>query len=273
MDPRNGRPLYRCADAALVRAAAHAGMALPVWPDLTDDTPCHVAWWCAWLREVWALDGVAEAVEHASPVLARQVAAVCAAPDPDARRARRTVLSMVRYLLRMSGRATPFGLFAGVAPAYFGSELSVRWGNGHRAVARADASWITDVIARLESCPELLARLPLMTTNVAFGRGDRLVVPDPPQSGGVKRPARVEVSLRYTAAVRIAVEAARSPIRCDELVGKLAAEFPTVAPSKAVALLGSLLEQRVLVSSLHAPSTVVDALGYLLEELESIDAG
>lgn len=274
MDPRNGRPLYRCADAALVRAAPHAGMALPVWPDLTDDTPSHVARWCAWLREVWALDGVAEAVEHASPVLARQVEAVCAAPNPDARRARRTVLSMVRYLLRMTGRATPFGLFAGVAPAYFGSELSVRWGNGHRAVARADASWVTDVIVRLESRPELLARLPLMTTNVAFVRGDRLVVPDPPQSGGgVERPARVEVSLRYTTAVRIAVEAARSPIRCDELAGKLAAEFPTVPPSKAVALLRSLLEQRVLVSSLHAPSTVIDAFGYLLEELESIDAG
>jgi hypothetical protein len=172
----------------------------------------------------------------------------------------------------MTGRATPFGLFAGVAAARFGPEPVVRWGTDHRAVARADASWITDVITRLESCPELLARLPLIATNVAFVRSGRLVAPFPLQPRAADRAAPVEVSLRYTPAVRIAVEAARSPIRCDELAGKLAAGFPTVPPSKIVGLLRSLVERRVLISSLQAPSTVFDAFGHLLEQLESVGA-
>lgn len=268
MDSRIGRPLLQCADIALVRAAQHAELALPSWPDLTDDTPAHAQRWSAWLREVWALEEVAAAVEHASPVLARQVEALSAAPNPDVRQAHRTALSMARYVLRMTSRATPFGLFAGVAPASFGSEPVVRWGAGHRAVAQAGASWLADVIATLESCPELLARLPLMANNVAFVRGGRLVVPYPPQPRGENRTALVEVSMLHTSAVQTAVAAARSPIRCDELAGKLAAEFATAAPSTIDKLLGDLIARRVLITSLHAPSTIIDAFGYLLEQLE-----
>ncbi|MGH4002322.1 MAG: lantibiotic dehydratase, partial [Pseudonocardiaceae bacterium] len=213
---RKDRPLYRCADTALVRTAAHAELALPICPDLTDGATANIQQCRSWLRAVWALNVVAGAVEHASPALARQVKEVCAAKNPDAQQARRTVLSVLRYLLRLQHRATPFGMFAGVAPASFDAKLAVRWGAQHRALTRADASWIADVITRLESCPHLLARLPLMTNNLAFVRGDRLVVPYPPWTRD-ETITPAEVSLRYTSTVRMAVEAARSPIRCAEL--------------------------------------------------------
>src|SRR5262245_41300731 len=112
----DGRRLYRYVDAALVRAAAHQELGLPSWPDLTA-RPMRVQSWCAWLRKVWAVDAFAETVEHASPALAAEMAAVHAGRTPDARQALRMVLSAGRYLLRMTGRATPFGLFAGVGPA------------------------------------------------------------------------------------------------------------------------------------------------------------
>ncbi|MGH3692890.1 MAG: lantibiotic dehydratase family protein [Pseudonocardiaceae bacterium] len=268
---RKDRPLYRCADTALVRAAAHAELALPICPDLTDGATANVQQCRSWLRAVWALNVVVGAVEHASPALARQVEEVCAAKNPDAQQARRTVLSVLRYLLRLQHRATPFGMFAGVAPASFGAELAVRWGTQHRALTRADASWIADVITRLESCPHLLARLPLMTNNLVFVRGDRLIVPYPPWTRD-ETITPAEVSLRYTSTVRMAVEAARSPIRYAELVEKLAAEFPTTPPSKVDGLVTGLVYRRVLISSLHAPSTVIDAFGYLLRELESVSA-
>lgn len=274
MGSKDGRRLYRCADTALVRAARYTESALPTWPDLTEATPAHAAQhWYAWLQEVWALNPVAEAVEYASPVLTRQVEKVCAGRHPDARQVRRTVLSMAKYLLRMTGRATPFGLFAGVAPASFGPEPAVRWGEGHHAVARAGSSWLADVVARLESCPELRERLQLVANNLSFVRGGRLVVPYPPRSHGKHRTAPVEVSMLHTPAVRLAVEAARSPIRSDELAGKLAVEFPTTPRSKIECLLTDMVERRVLISSLHAPATVTDALGHLMEQLETANAG
>src|SRR6266511_1494011 len=171
------RQPYQHAEAALVRAAQYASLPLPAWPDLRGATPAHVERWCAWLQEVWALDEVAEAVEHASPVLTGQMQAVCAGRRPEARQARRMVRSIGRYLLRLTGRATPCGLFAGVTSASFGREVAIRWGGGHRPIAGAGASWLAAVIARLESCSQMLERLPLVANNTCFVRGGRLVVP------------------------------------------------------------------------------------------------
>jgi hypothetical protein len=152
--------VYRFVDAAVVRAAIRtSNVEVPPWPDLTGSSSEHVARWRCWLEQVWALDGFAAAVEVASPVLARSVGEVCAGRQQRVRQVRRAVVSVLRYLLRSTSRATPFGLFAGVAPVRFGSELVARSGEDHRAVARVDSVWLAGVITRLEGCPQLRRRL------------------------------------------------------------------------------------------------------------------
>jgi thiopeptide-type bacteriocin biosynthesis protein len=267
------RQLYRCAGPGLVRSVAHADLRLPAWPDLTDTTPERAERWREWLQGVWVLDGVATALGHASPELAIQVEAICAGQCPSPRRVRRMVLSMMRYLLRMTGRATPFGLFAGVAGVEFTDGASARWGGAHSAVVRAGAAWLADVVVRLESCPALLERLPVVANNVCFRRGRRLVVPYQPQPDGRGSIAAVEVSLNDSDAVRLVMDAARTPVRCGALAGKLAAEYPTAAPSVISGLLGDLVARRALVSSLHAPSIVTDSLGHLIDQLDAAGAG
>ena len=262
------RQLYHHVDAALVRAARHVNLMLPAWPDLNGTTPAHVERWREWFREVWTVDAVAEAVEHASPVLARQVEAVCVGHQTEVRRARRMALSVARYLLRMTGRATPFGLFAGVTTASFGHEVVVRGGGGHRTIARAGAAWLADVIHELESCPHLLDRLPVVANSTCFVRGGRLIVPYQPQPDG-HYVAAVEVSVRNTAAVCIAMESATSPILCSELAARLSAAFPVAPSSRIRRLLTDLVVRRALITSLHAPSTVTDAYEHLLAQLEA----
>lgn len=116
---------YRHVDAALLRASAHTGDVIPEsWPDLDDES--EIERWCVWLGEVWAQAPVAEAIAVASPGLADRVEAVCAGLRPGAGQVRRMVMSVARYLVRMRGRATPFGAFAGVAPLCFGTQVSVR---------------------------------------------------------------------------------------------------------------------------------------------------
>ncbi|MEU9889715.1 lantibiotic dehydratase [Sphaerisporangium sp. NPDC051011] len=219
------------------------------------------------------MDRIAEAIEHSSPALADRVKMVCAAGCPEPQAVRRTVLSVARYLLRMTGRATPFGLFAGIAPASVGTELKLGWGSGHQAVARADASWLAAVIVQLESCPQLVLRLPLVFNNLCFVRGRRLIVPHQGRSQATDHTDVGEISMRYTAAVQAAVEAASSPIQGEELAGKLAAEFPEAPSSVIEGLLTELVKQRVLLSGLHAPSTTADAFSHLLEQAEAVGAG
>ncbi|MFH8616877.1 lantibiotic dehydratase [Streptomyces sp. NPDC017979] len=225
-----------------------------------------------WLRAVWADQDLAESLRHSSPSLAAQVQEVSTSRRPAPRDLRRTAQSVIRYLLRVQHRATPFGLFAGVATATWKSQPRADWGEGHVLVGRAGAEWLAAVVQRLESCPELLERLPVIANNTAFVRGDRLVVPFQSDDRGDGTRA-VEATLTLTAPVRVALAAAKAPVRARALLSKLWTEFPEAGPEKTHRLLEELIRRRVLVTSLHAPSTEPDALGYLVEQLDAADAG
>lgn len=223
----------------------------------------------AWLRSVWADRDVAEALQHSSPVLAAQVRALCTVEHPALRDVQRAALSVARYLLRAQHRATPFGLFAGVTTATFGPRVRADWGEEHVAVGRAGAEWLAAVVERVESCPELLDRLPVVVNNTVTSRGDRLIVPFQPDPTD-DRVRAVEASLALTEPVRVVLAVTRTPIRCGTLAAKLRAEFPDAGPEKVRRLLAELVRRRVLITSLHAPSTETDALGYLLDQLHAI---
>lgn len=168
MSTRGRSRWYRHFDAALIRATVHTGELEPdpgFWVELNDDA--EVERWCAWLARVWSQAPIAEAVTLASPVLAARVEAVCEGQRPPAGQVRRMVVSLARYLVRMRGRATPFGLFAGVAPLRFGQQVSASWTDNQYVRTKADAVWLAGVIARLESCAALWRRLPVMVNDLA----------------------------------------------------------------------------------------------------------
>ncbi|MGH3995218.1 MAG: lantibiotic dehydratase family protein, partial [Pseudonocardiaceae bacterium] len=179
------------------------------------------------------------------------------------------MLAVVRYLLRAQERPTPFGFFAGVVPAVFGAATAVVWGDDHVAVARTGAPWLADLIVHLESCPDLLARLPLVANSTATVRGDRLIIPHQPSEQGT---GTVEVSLHHTAPLQTVMSQARSPVCFVELAAVLQAQFPGVSAETVTGMLTELVARRVLISSLHAPATVPDALAYLIQQLHRVGA-
>lgn len=263
---------FRTGSTALVRAVARPSLPFLPCPDLDDRSPTGSSDRGAWLRAVWADKDVAETLQHSSPALAAQVGALCTAEHPALRDVQRAALSVARYLLRAQHRATPFGLFAGVATAEFGPQARADWGEEHVAVGRAGGEWLAALVERLESCPDLLERLPVVVNNTVTYRGDRLIVPFQPDIQD-DRTRAVEASLALTGPVRAVLAAGRLPIRFGTLVDKLRAEFPEAGPEKTRQLLAELIQRRVLITGLHAPSTETDALGYLVSQLDVIDAG
>ncbi|MGC4878551.1 lantibiotic dehydratase family protein [Micromonospora sp. DT43] len=213
-----------------------------------------------------------EAVTLSSPVLAAKVSKLCAGESASVRETRRTVHTVARYAQRLLGRPTPFELLAGVAPAVFGSKAPTRWGTNHQAIAQAGAGWLTDVIAHLERCPELLSRLPVVANNTLTVRDDRLIFPYQPSPGLNGQVGSAEVSLRHSAPVQAAIEAAHSPIRLEVLASQLRRAFPQTSAADVTAMLNQLIAQHALITSLHAPSTEPDALGYLLRQLDEAGA-
>ncbi|MEU9609499.1 lantibiotic dehydratase [Streptomyces sp. NPDC048057] len=264
--------VYRSTDALLVRATTHVpeGDSTPPLA-LSNDTQETAERWREWLKAAWGDRPFADAVAFASPVLARRVDAICDGEVERPRQIRRAGAALARYLLRTRHRATPFGLFAGVAPARFGPRTSLRWGGQHHAVARADAVWLSDVVTALEAAPELLRRLSVMADTTCFVRDGQLVVPHqqrPPAHGD----GPAEVCLRRTRAVDIALDAARTPLPAGALLEKIAAEYPGVPSSVVEKLLAELVAHRVLVTGLRPAMTVTDALGAITEQLTSVQA-
>ncbi|MCX5327826.1 lantibiotic dehydratase [Streptomyces sp. NBC_00140] len=261
---------YRAGKTALVRAVARPELPLGPCPDLDDPASQGAAARLAWLRDAWSHEDLVEALEHASPALASQVRTLCASGTAASRDVRRAVASVARYLLRAEHRATPFGLFAGVTTASLGPRAVTAWGADHVAIGRASAEWLTAVIERLESCPELLGRLTVVLNNAVTERGDRLVVPYQPDAHDDPQHA-VETSIGVSAPVRMILDATRSPICVGDLVDKLVSEFPHAGPEKSQRLVRDLMRHQVLISSLRAPSTETEALGHLLSSLDAVD--
>lgn len=264
---------YTHTGVLVVRATTHTGGPLTVKdPDLSGEPDAVVGRGVAWMRQVWHDPEFRRAVEVASPVLSQQVQTALSGHHRDARRVRRLVRSLASYVLRWTTRATPFGLFAGVAAGRIGGRATVRWGTAHRTVVRTDSRWLGEVVRRLEQHRELVNQLPVMANEPVWARGERFVLPTPPpddSSGGF---APLEVSVRRTQLVRAALAAAETPIRFGELAARLTAQYPAAPPERMTALLSGLLTQGLLLSCLRAPMTAPDALGNLCARLEAADA-
>ncbi|MFE3328996.1 lantibiotic dehydratase [Streptomyces sp. NPDC059176] len=263
-------PAFRSGRTALVRAVTSPTPPLLPWPDLADRSPGASAGHLPWLRAVRDTE-TGKALWHASPALARRVDDVLAAGQPRPRDVRRAVLSVARYLLRAHGRPTPFGYFAGVTTAALDSPPRANWGTEHLPVARASAEWLEQIIAQLEAVPELLERLPVVTNTTLAKRGDRLVVPYQAATRADRLHA-VEASVRLTGPVEAVLTATQSPTSVGNVTAKVLAEFPEAGTTTVDGFVRELLRVRVLISSLHAPSTETDALGYLLAELAAVGA-
>ncbi|MEU9190149.1 lantibiotic dehydratase [Streptomyces sp. NPDC048484] len=267
----HGSPItYQWQPGMLLRAST-ASCQIPV-PDLDLSDGCDIpARGRQWLAEVWR-DPVPDALSAASPVLCQRVAEILNGTVTDARRIRRAVRSVAAYLLRWNHRPTPFGVFAGVAPAQSAQAADVRWGDGYRTMLRPDADWLTDVITRLESGPDLLARLTVVANNTGRSRGNRHVVEGMPADAHTPGYAPIELSVRLTRPVVAVLEAARTPIPYDLLVHRLADRFPSARPEQLSGLVADLLSKHILISSLWPPMTSIDTLGHVCDELEKADA-
>ncbi len=251
-------------EALLLRAAVCTPEQAGAWPDLTG--PHAAASWPRWLTQTLQIPGFAAALEHASPDLAERVDAVHSG-QATARDARRVVLAVMRYLIRATTRATPYGLFAGVAPARVGSTCAVRVGSAHRPVARIRMPWLAGVLTQLETDPVVRRHLWLRVSDLLVERGAELWLKHRASPSATGAPQHLRV--RASGAVRIAVTAAAQPIRWTDLCTTVTAGCGA-EPAAADRLITQLVRQQLLVTSLRPSMTATDPLNVLITALQQL---
>ncbi|WP_053063520.1 lantibiotic dehydratase family protein [Nocardiopsis sp. RV163] len=258
---------WRVVGRPLVRASLLSGLPTSGVPDLSGSDP-HP--WLKWLRRVWEHPGLTEAIRNASPDLAAGVEALLD-QDPAAvrvRRARKATASVLRYVLRADSRATPFGLFAGVAAATFSERSRVVWGGAHRRVVSPGGAWVAEVVSALEAPPVVREHLLVVVNNTVVEERGHLVVPQyaRPAPGAPGSDAE-QVEVRVNSAVRLVLETAREPVSWSTLQAKLAAEYPDEPAVSTDAMLARLVQVQALLTSLAPASTETDSLGCLVSSL------
>ncbi|GII96365.1 lantibiotic dehydratase [Sinosporangium siamense] len=262
-------------DAAIIRVAAlDSPHTIPPWPDLIGSRPAQVDEWRSWLGQVWENHAIAEAIETSSSTLARRVAEICDGRPRSPQQIRRAVESVLRYLLRAAGRATPFGYFAAVGPARIGSRAGLHWHGRHQVVARPDAAWLAGAITLLEGQAEVLRHLSVTTNSTVFARGDRLVIPHRQRPGSRGEVRLADVTVRNTRAVQSAIRIARSPVNVGELVDRLAADYSASEVAVIERMVTELVARSFLITNLNAAMDVTDVLEHLIDRLRptTVDA-
>lgn len=259
---------YRNMGVVLARASTDPGGL-----DLPDDLDGEAAACREWLARLWYRAEVRAALKVASPVLSQQIDAVLDGEVIENRRLERLLGSFSSYLRRWQRRATPFGLFAGVAAASVGTAPSPLRHGHHRITARADAQWLSRIIDDLEQRTDLLKRLPVVVNNAGIIRGDRFVIPTRPDEAQPGKPAALDVAVRLSKPVHAALAAADTPRPLGTVAQRVAEEFPHAASDRIYSLLTDLVSSRALITNLRAPMTTVDALAHLIAELDAVDAG
>ncbi|MBB5155954.1 lantibiotic dehydratase [Saccharopolyspora phatthalungensis] len=259
---------YRSTGVVLARASTDPGGL-----ELPDDLDGDSAACREWLARLWHRAEVRAALKVASPVLSQQIDAVLAGEVIENRRLVSLLGSVSSYLRRWQRRATPFGLFAGVAAASVGTAPTPLRHEPHRITARADARWLGRIVDDLEQRTDLLKRLSVVVNNAGFIRGDRFVIPTRPDETQPGKPAALDVAVRLSKPVHAALAAADTPRPLAAVAHRIAEKIPHATSDRIYSLLTDLVSRRALITNLRAPMTTVDALAHLIAELEAADAG
>jgi lantibiotic biosynthesis protein len=184
----------------------------------------------------------------------------------DRKRTERGRATLLRYLIRMSTRPTPYGLFAAVGLAETGDATDLRIAGPPRTRTRPDMEWLLALVRRLEARPEVRRELRVFANPTVLVRGGRAQLAERAILGDGDR---APVGIRATGAVARVLSLARAPVPWARLAEALR-DTPGATPEKVEGLLEELFEQTFLLSELRPPLTHPSPARYVAERLAGV---
>jgi thiopeptide-type bacteriocin biosynthesis protein len=188
--------------------------------------------------------------------------------EPDSRLAR----TLHHYLVRMSSRPTPYGLFAGAALVSWSDRSDVEV-SARPALTRTrpDMKWLLGLVSAMEADPAVREQLSYVANPRLVEHAGRLFVPADGRDDRRSDDGASAISLRASRVVRRAVASTRTPIRHAELLADLVA-FSGASRADVERLVQQLWVRGVLLTNLRPPLTNHDPARYVAAQLADIPA-
>lgn len=81
-------------------------------------------------------------------------------------------MALYRYVLRMSTRCTPYGLFAGCATGHFSTATAIELGHQHKKHCRLDMNYVAELAAMITQLPAVKVQLRYFPNNSIYPVAD-----------------------------------------------------------------------------------------------------
>ena len=190
--------------------------------------------------------------------------------EPHSVRGQKIERALVRYVSRMSTRATPFGLFSGVAVGHVGenTQLACVDAGAYRRSTRLDNDYLFALCSALREIPALREALHWRPNSSLYSLAGRYRYAEARLRGTLRSYHLVAIgSMSYIADT---LERARGGASLQALARALVADDPEIEMGEAEAFIDELVESQVLECDLEPAVTGLEPLAGLLAILEAI---
>ncbi|MGE6537963.1 lantibiotic dehydratase [Bacillus luti] len=223
------------------------------------------------LREYAEMDYIKEAIAIASPSLLESLKHIHG--DLSNRKTQQVISSVLRYMLRMTTRPTPFGAFSGVASGEFKEKslLEMSHFEQFKKRTRPDMEWLLGVVSSLEKNPSILQSLMVSKNHATYRVGNRLYLPFSTECGQLRKKdmeKKENISISYSEVVRKVLDLAETHITVKELLQKLQNDYPGIEVKVMENFILQLVEQEYLITELRPPLTYDSPFDYVIDKLK-----
>jgi thiopeptide-type bacteriocin biosynthesis protein len=217
----------------------------------------------------WVKDPVIhEALFVASPVLEESLPTWYS--EPESERGQKVERTLVRYFVRMAGRATPFGLFAGMSMGQLAERTRLHLAERSELSrhTRLDMDYVCALVDKVRHQPEVRRALRYVPNSSLYRAAGRLRYLE------VRYRERARsyhlVAVEPSPYLEATLERARGGATVDTLAESLAAADPDISVEEARDFVEELIEAQLLVSTWNTPLTGPEPVPYLLEQARDI---
>lgn len=183
--------------------------------------------------------------------------------------------AIVRYFMRMAGRATPFGLFAGTSVGVIGehTDLQIPELSEQFRYTRVDMGYIHELIERFSNTAEILPELRFHATPASYEVGGRLRYYEKRMSKKLQTFHLVDVEPSPQLYVALDFASRSKGATMQEIAAAIVAAFKNVEISEAKEYVQELVDANLLCHSLTLAVTGREPISDLIVKLRTMQGG
>lgn len=174
--------------------------------------------------------------------------------------------SLLKYIIRMSTRPTPFGIMAGINISNLTYENDKFEINNFNKICRVDIEWLFNLIKNLENI--YYDKLSFKINSCVFINGNRAILPYSTDKENIHTKID-EISIRCTNAFKNIYEFCSQDRSFNEIISNLKIQYKNIDTNILTSFVKELIQKEFLISSLRPPLTANDQFDYLLTEIKS----